>query len=281
MYEVITLYANTKVDYLMLKSKTAIQDEIDTTFDPNYLPEWEDFDNLEIMAPFTDGLSSSFIGGLTSPMIGYIIFRQKLGDSRLIKVGETSVEINKIIDYAVANATEYRWFVFPVTVTQLGVSLVSDYFKTCWGHWAVIELLKLEEDIYATGEIWRFNGNLEANPVVQNLDQTLFRSYSRFSKYASGDNNYKTLGFSCLLKDVGYSESNYSDTKELKDRWDALVARNEPVLLKDRKGNMYYGLLTNPSGTIDEKPSGLPTTIDVSFTELALPTEFQIFKEVE
>jgi hypothetical protein len=280
MYEIIRLYEDTKVDYLMWKNSTATESEIEEVFESDYLASWETFEDLEIMADFTTSLSSSYLSGLTSPLIGYVVFREKKGETKQTKIATVTEDVNKIIDYMVANKEEYRWRVYPLTETQLGISLISDYLKTCWDYWAVLELVKGEEDVFAIGEIWKFNANFATKEVTQNLDQTVFKTYSQFPKISTGDENYKTLGFSCLLKEMTTTESVYSDTKELKNAWDRLLAKNNPVLFKDLRGNIFYGLITNPNSKNDDRVNGQPTTIDVSFVELALPDNFSVFKEV-
>ena len=97
-YKWIQLYNNTKVDYLMYLSRTATSGEISTANGASYVPTWNDFTDTQIFLPFTSSLVSSYISGLTSPIIGYIVYRQKIGESRLIKVAETDTNTNSIID---------------------------------------------------------------------------------------------------------------------------------------------------------------------------------------
>jgi hypothetical protein len=279
-YKMIELYSPTKVDYLLYISRVPTAGEITAHEEWDYIPTWDDYDKAEIFAPFTDSLISTYISGLTSPITGWVVYRQKVGETTLHKVAETDIATTAIIDYNVGNQTSYIYIVFPVTAVELGLSMTSPSITTCWWDWSVTELVDTDVDgVYEPGEIWTFDYNLESADQGQNLDQTIYPTYSQFPKSSVGLQNYKTIGFSCLLGNVG-STAKYADTIAMKDSWDALVARGKPVLLKDRKGNVYYGLLQNPSSRFDDKIGTQPTRITISFTELGNPEQFQIYSEV-
>jgi hypothetical protein len=279
-YNKIELSPSTKVDYLIYLSRIPTAGEITAHEVWGYVPQWSDYDKAEIFAPFTSSLASSYISGLTSPLTGWAIYRQKVGESSLKKVAELSINDTELIDYNVGNQQEYIYFVFPVTETELGISMVSESIKTCWWDWSVTELLEISEGVYTAGDIFLFDYNLESSEHTQNLDQTIYRTYSQFPKSSVGRTNYKTIGFSSLLGSINAS-FQYEDTIELKNRWDSLVAKGNPVLLKDRKGNIYYGLLQSPSSRFVDNVGSQPTVITVSFTEIGSPEEFQIYSGIE
>jgi len=280
-YDSVTLYENTKVDYLICMSREATVGEIATADGTTFLPTWASFTDIEIMAPFTTGLVSSYVSGLTSPIINYVIYRQKIGETLLTKVATVDTSVNKIWDYGVENHTEYKWLVFPATATEFGVSLESAPLTTCWGSWSIIELVPtIYDGFYNAGEVWIFGLNLDAGEIGQNLDQTIFPTYSQFPKISAGQANYKTLSFSSLISNVSSTSSNYTDSVSLKRDWDAFVAKNLPVLLKDRKGHVYYGLLQTPTANINNVSGSLPTTISVSFVELGNFEDVSVFSEV-
>lgn len=279
-YKYIQLYSNTKVDYLYYISRTPTAPEIATANAWLYLPAWSDYDKAEIFAPFTSSTISSYISGLTSPLTGWIIYRQKVGSTLLNKVAEVETTVNSVVDYNVANQNEYIYFVFPETIDELGISMVSAPITTCWWDWSVTELFNVSEGVYAPGAVWLFDCNLDSAESSQRLDQTIHNTYSKFPKASVGLSNYKQTGFTALLGSVNSVSGQYSDTTTMKDGWDALVAKGNPVLLKDRKGNIYYGLLQSPTSKFDDKVGSQPNIITISFTELGTPEPLQIFSEV-
>lgn len=279
-YKKITFYSDTKVDYLIYLLDTATPTEISNANAWGYIPAWDDYTNAEIFAPFTSTLVSSYVAGLTSPLTGYVIYRKKLGETKLTKVAEVDTTVSSVIDYNVGNKGSYIYIVYPATVSELGISMTSDSLTTCWWDWSVTELNQLSEGIYSVGDVWLFDGNLQSGDVSQNLDQTIYKTYSQFPKSSVGGSNFKTLGFSCLLNKVSKTSSVYTDTISMKNDWDALVAKGNPVLLKDPKGNVYYGQLQNPTSRVTDVVGTQPITIDISFTELANPEDFQIYTEV-
>ena len=279
-YKSITLYDNTKVDYLIYLSGVATAGQIATANTWGYLPLWLDYTNAEILALFSNSLVSSYIIGLTSPLTGYVIYRKKVGETKITKVAEVDITVDSIIDYNVANQTGYIYIVYPATDVELGISMTSDPVTSCWWDWSATELLKISDNLYSVGDIWMFDANLQSGDNVQNLDQTFYQTYSQYPKSSVGDSNFKTFGFSALLSRVSQTTHLYTDTITQKKDWDDFVARKNPVLLKDPKGNLYYGSLHNPVSRVSDVVGTQPITVDISFTELGDPEDLQVYAEV-
>ena len=280
-YKAITLYDNTKVDYLIYLSSVATAPQIAAANVWGYVPAWTDYPaDGQIFAPFTDSLASSYISGLTSPLTGYVIYRQKVGETKIEKVAEVGTDVSSIIDYNVANQTAYIYIVYPATETELGISMTSEALTSCWWDWSATELLEISTGIYTAGDIFLFDANLQSNDNVQNLDQTIYQTYSKYPKSSVGSSNFKTLGFSALLNRVNQTTHVYSDTVATKDNWDAFVARGNPAFLKDPKGNIYYGIFQNPTSRVADVVGTQPTTINISFTELGDSEDIAVYAEV-
>ena len=279
-YTSITLYPDTKVDYLIYLSEIPTAPQIAVANVWGYLPAWADYTNAQIFAPFTNSLASSYIAGLTSPLTGYVIYRQKVGETKLEKVAEVDTTISSLVDYNVANQTQYIYIVYPATETELGISMTSDPLTSCWWDWSATELLKISDGIYTVGDIFLFDANLQSGDNVQNLDQTIYQTYSKYPKSSVGSSNFKTLGFSALLSRVNQTTHLYSDTVALKNSWDAFVSRGNPALLKDPKGNVYYGIFQSPTSRVSDVIGTQPVTINISFTELGSIDDITVYEEV-
>jgi len=280
-YTSITLYSDTKVDYLIYLPTIATAPQIATANAWGYLPVWADYTNAEILAPFTDNLVSSYILGLTSPLTGYVIYRQKVGETKIEKVAEVDTTVASLIDYNITNQTEYIYIVYPATEDELGISMASDPITSCWWDWSATELLKISDGIYTVGDIFLFDANLESGDNVPNLDQTIYQTYSRYPKSSVGSSNFKTLGFSALLNRVNQTTHLYSDTVALKNSWDDFVARGNPAFLKDPKGNIYYGIFQSPTSRVSDAIGTQPVTISISFTELGNVDDIMAYEEIE
>ena len=279
-YKSITLYSDTKVDYLVWLSGIPTAPQIETANAWGYLPLWKDYTNAEILAPFTSSLISSYISGLTSPLTGYVIYRGKVGESKISKVAEVDTTVYSIIDYNVANNTQYIYIVFPVTEIEVGVSMTSDPLTSCWWNWSATELLKISDGVYTIRDIFLFDANLESEDNVQNLDQTIYQTYSKYPKSSVGSSNFKTIGFSALLNRVDKTTHIYSDTVALKNSWDEFVVRGNYALLKDPKGNIYCGIFQSPKSRVSDTIGTQPVTIDISFTELASMDDITVYEEI-
>jgi hypothetical protein len=146
-YNKIIIHGNQKVDYMITLDHTPTATE-ETTILSTSIPTWSTLKGMEIYAPFTEDLVSSYINGLTSPLTGFVIYRQKVGDNRVYKVAEVDKNTLSIIDHMVANRTEYIWTVVPSTEDEIGVSLVSEPVAADWRSWSLTSFTQIVENIY-------------------------------------------------------------------------------------------------------------------------------------
>lgn len=264
----IKLYGAQTASYLVVNGTNMTDQEIDSVFIDGYEPDWSDVDGTGvIVAPFNGNLVSSYISGLTSELVGFDVYRKRVGETRLYKVCSVDKDTLGIIDYLVRNNVEYQWFVYPVATDEIGVSLESLAAKANFETWTVTFINEVSENVFVPEQTWQFKCNLTSGAFVQNMDKTQFNNYTQYPKFSIGATNYITGSLTALLGDVTI-EGVYHEPIDTWIAWNNMIASGRECLITDTKGNLIKAQITSNQGTqmpniIDEAP----TSISFSFTE--------------
>lgn len=241
-------------------------------------PEWDTFDDIYLLAKFNNDLVSSYISGLTQPLTGFSVYRQKSGDTVLRKVGDVGKDGNSLIDHLIYNNEEYKWVVIPVTEEELGISMESAPILTDWHSWSISALSQISPQVYFPQETWVFSIDLSESELSQNVDKTIFKTNSQYPKISVGNANYFTGDFSCLFGNIDCIGLEYSESKEKLLKWREFVALNTPYLLKDIKGNIFIGAIHDNTEYYETYSNFTTTRIDFSFTETQTTEDKSIYE---
>lgn len=280
-YNKIEIYPNQTIDYLIQIKDTATNEDIAKVNEKNFIPDWNTFLNrTNIMAPYTNSLVSSFITGLTEELLSWGIYRQKIGESSLKKIGEINKSAIYLDDYGVSNQASYKYFVFPVTESQIGINLATNEVSTNWWNWSVTSLKQIDENIYAPKEVWIFDTNLQSGEVTQNLDIVYHNNFTKYPKESRGDMNYITGSISCLLSNIESDTGEYIEPIEKLKAWRDFCADNSLKVIKDRKGNIRLVSLSDTGSSILDESEKQPTTITFSYTEIGDIDKISVYEEV-
>lgn len=273
-YNEIVIHGNQTVDYLVVLKHETIQDEIDEANAISYEPTWDDFDDTEILCTFDGDFVSSYITGLTSPLSGFIVYREKVGENRRHIVTSVSASTTSVIDYLVKNNTTYKWYVFPKTYDELGISMASAETTSNWWNWSLTSYEEIDEShegFYIAENVWQFHMGLDAplssSDIIQNIDKTQIKTFSRFPKVSCGDSDYLSGSITCLLGDVNCTTQQYEDNIDLLNAWYDFVSSGKPCILKDIKGQAYLVSISDNTSKYMDDVLEQPVTISFSFIQ--------------
>lgn len=280
-YDKITIYPNQTVDYLIQITDVADSNDLAIVNDKNFMPTWNSFLNrTNIMAPYTNNLISSFITGLTENLLGWGVYRQKIGETALKKIGEIDKSAIYIDDYGVPNQASYRYFVFPLTENQIGINLASPNITTNWWNWSLTSIEKIGDNIYKPKETWIFDTNLESGSTNQNLDIVYHSNFTKYPKVAMGEMDYISGSLSCYLSNVDNDEGEYIESVDKLRAWRKFCADNTPKILKDRKGNIHLVSISDTTSSFLDESEKQVTTISFNYTEIDDINNISIYDEV-
>lgn len=252
----------------MQTTDTLTTAEVESTMDKYFQPDFNTFmGRVNIMAPYTSDIVSSFVSGLTEPLVGWQVYRSKSGESVLKKIAEVDKDVLSITDYLVANQTEYTYYVVPVTTGQLGVNLKSLPITTDWWNWCVMSIKNVGGNLYIPEEIWTFDNNLTSGTTTHNTDKTVYQTFSKYPKVSIGESDYIDGNITCLLGDVNCKTNTYDEPAKMMEDWRKFCLSEKDMILKDRKGHIYKIVITEDSSQFMDEIGLQPSTISFSYVQ--------------
>lgn len=302
----IILHNNQKIECLIYSSSSFTSEEIDN-FDREGDLSWNEFSNPKIICNFSQGLTSSYLEGITDKITGYEISKKRPQENVSQRIGTFSASELKtdekdnnfyyIKDYNVRNNNEYAYFISPLTEDYVQTTLYSKIL-TNWDIFSLVPIYQIEGNKYGVikdefGEPinWIFQLNCSEGDITLNQDKTSFTTFTSKPKISIGNLNYYSGNFSCLLGNTLYNDQYY-EPNILLDKWNDMIKQNYFYLFKNTKGDAmvisledgtkkkymnevanYYKGTYNMNTAITNRP----TTIEFSYIEVMDAEDIQVY----
>ena len=195
-----------------------------------------------MMTQFENGLNAGNISIGGDTIEGYAVYRQQGSSGRLIKVSDTSIAQDSLYDYgATSQQGPYTYYVFPIgTNTYIASPIVSDPISPCWWNWTLMECMETANNEFSVLAAYRFRNNVASGAIGNNNSPNLLQNFTPYPKIQLAPQNYKSGSLTALIGIVDYSsgQPEYVDTIALRDKIFALSVTQNPLFLKNRKGDL-------------------------------------------
>lgn len=135
--------------------------------------------------------------GMTKEALGYRfdIYRNEIGDSKLVPIYKTSVGQLSIVDYNVRNQKEYQYYVFKENDETSSKASLSNTVQTCWWDYAIIGMTLEDEDSKTykvdPSDVWLFQSNVSSDSTTQNFSKTTYQTLMAYPTVSMGKSNYE------------------------------------------------------------------------------------------
>lgn len=305
----IELFGNQMVDNMILSNAPLTGNEVTTLKDKTQYSnlQWSDFANALILCNYQGNDFSSSLP-IDGNILGFDVKKQTYYDNSYIDVGSFDLDslvqgesegTYTIVDHCVQNNTMYKYTIFVQTEDTLGASTTATA-SSYSDYWTLSPLAKVKgkKNTYSilTDEndnliIWNFGVNCQESQYTQNLDRTVYQTFSAKPLVSIGQSNYLTGQLTCFLGQVLCNAEYYEPTVLLK-KFRNMVVSNDLFLLKNPKGetkiititgsptftynnewaNLYSAKLDNDFNDITNRP----TELSFSYTEIEDPEKYSI-----
>jgi hypothetical protein len=168
------------------------------------------------------------------------------------------------VDYTAIKPNDYYFRFYPISANAVISDIQSNTIQLCYDYYAFLDP--------ATGESFTFKSNIGDGMSVQLVSGvTTYEGFTQYPAKSQSQIKYNTAPFSALLGNV---ESNVytGDTVAIYTALQNFITNGNEKIMKDRKGNIRRVFTESLTGSINEKPSELPTTIAFQWTEVGALT---------
>ena len=122
---------------------------------------------------------------------------------------------------------------------------------------------------YRVGDQWKFVGEIQDNPITQNMDKYLHVNYSAYPTLTSTKTNYLSGTVTALNGYVDCVTKKYKDDIDLVRAWREFISRQGIYMLKTQKGDVLIVTVTdNPTTTYHEQAPYYETTFSFNWAEV-------------
>lgn len=180
-----------------------------------------------------------------------------------------------LLCYNLRNNYNYQLKIYRSLIPQMPTHLTYQYtisqFKTCMNSYTLMDIVKIDDETYESGDRWSFKYNLEAGDTTINNSIAKSDTIGQYQRLSIGKRKYESGTISCLIGDVddcNYTEfdGNNNINKLLKCK--EFISNGNLKLLKDYKGNKFIvNTAENLSYKIDTNSNGQNTTISFTWAE--------------
>lgn len=233
----------------ILKGEAAASVIAEVITNGTYVPEMAAEDYL--LVDWTDGINAGTLDIGSDTLIGFALYRRRQDEATLQKVAEMGKKSKLLYDYGAGSQQgPYTYYLFPKGQnTYIASPITSGEISPCFWNWTLMECEETEsEDVFSVLAAYRFRYNVETDAMSNNNSPSILPNFTPYPKIQLSPQNYKTGAISGLIGKIDWTsgQPQYSDSIELRDAIMALSVSQNPMFLKNRKGDVIRVKISAP-----------------------------------
>lgn len=242
-----------------------------------YEPDWDR--KTLLLAKFDYNLIAGNIDFVPEDLSQWAVYRLETGSSELKLAAIIPENNNAFTDFNVKNNTEYTYYIYPETTSNIGSPIISQPITTSWTSWSLSTLSSLSVDgQYKVDDIFNIDFNVSSEGLNTNSDSTIFKNFTKYPKV------HKSKSF-FMSGQLTFIEGYISDTGEMMDNATLMKKIGElsndgkKKILKDRKGNAWLvDLISSTQYVLDGRNEIQPIQVTFNWAEIGDIEEISVYE---
>lgn len=123
---------------------------------------------------------------------------------------------------------------------------------------------------YCRRHTWKIEGNVEIGDITHNITKNINPLYAKMPAVTIEPTDFDSFSLKFLFGYIECEESGGDfvfDDQYMFELWKKCVAEMETVMIKDPKGNIWTGSITNHTYKVEYDTDGMPYSITINFTQ--------------
>ena len=256
--------------YLYITSGTS-------TISNNFNPVWDS--NTKFLTHFES--SSLQAGQLEVSENAMDIYRETVSTGAVTKLYSCSAEMTYLKDFSWRAGNQYNYYGYARLDNAYTATKLFNESVVCRNqpYYLLLATTQDEEqpNVYHVVHYWRFGNNVEAGSVSNNNAPTFLNNFTGYRLKQPTARKGKSGTLTALLSNV--ANNKYKDTTLQMDNLYALSECNNPLFLKDMKGNIYMVTVSAPiTQTINTKSAHQEVRISIPWEEIGAAENVSIIE---
>ncbi len=239
-----------------------------------------------LLVDWSDGINAGTLDIGDDELIGFSLYRGEAGRPSLVKIAETDADTSRIYDYSAGSQQgPYTYYLFPKGANSYIASPIpSTEITPCWWNWTLMECAETgAENIFTVLSAFRFRLNVETGAMNNNNAPGILQNFTPYPTVQLAPQNYKSGSLSGLLGMIDWTsgQPRYIDTLALRDAVMALSVSQNPMFLKNRKGDVLRVRISAPvSMQTDDATAEQAQTAGIEWAEVGDAHGVSLYSDV-
>ena len=232
----------------------------------NFIPSPEWTTDMVLYARFNGSLEAGTLG--SGGDVSVMIYREQ--DGMVEPVGLMGTNVTQITDYGIRSGASFRYVGYYVTSGAYSSGMVSEEICLKLRKFTLVEAEPDAENpnTYHPVRVFSFRANIDGGTYSNTNAPVLLDNFTAYPLRQPSPKNALTGTLTGLL---GYFENGeyVNDTVALAKAVHALSVSDNPLFLRDMKGNMFMvGTSGSITSTINNMTGAMPTTVSIPWVEI-------------
>ena len=235
-------------DYVYFTKEELDEAQAESAANNGICPQWDV--NTVFAITFDNGLVAGNASTGSMEIEGYDIYREKEGED-LVFVGSTDSLDTDIMDYAVGNQWNVRYYIYPKNNEYLGAPFVTDWMQTDFYGWQLLVCDHTDTpNAYTLSDVYVFEFNLANTNLQNNTTINKFQNFTQYLKIQRNRTNCWSGQLSSLLGKYTYDYDQkygyYYENISMIDAIRTLSTETRDMFLRDYDGFWFKVQVTSP-----------------------------------
>lgn len=192
------------------------------------------------LADFVSDLNAGNIKEFAGDVTGAAVYRQDNGGSFLNHICDVALGDLSLLDFGAPSQGTYVYYVFFIgQTTYLTTPILSNAVTPVFWNWTVLECMEDTAGVYHARAVFPFSLNVNTGEIGNNNEPGILENFTMYPTVQPVSANYKSGTLQAYIGEVNQQLNEYRDSVKLANDIYALSLSNNPMFLKDRKGNVW------------------------------------------
>lgn len=257
-YSKVEFFGNGVYSKLWIRTGGITDAEFNALTPDTYIPTWDS--RTKLLSPFINNTNGGNVIEVDTPITHYNVQRRDESEAILTEIGSVDIDSElKIMDYKSQKGKTYKYYVTPITDTEIGEQLVTSSITIDYDGWFLIDEIN--------NRVFRFLLNEKPGAVSSKTNLHITEVANKFPIYQQDETNYIEGSISAIIGEItdeGRLHQTIDDLKLLQDT----INNGEEKILKNMKGQIWKVMTNNYiENAFVESHIDCPYEISFSFHE--------------
>lgn len=186
-------------------------------------------------------LQGNYSGPNTDPtnlIQSYSLYRANSNDDLMVPIFKDQPGMIKVSDYGCGATDEMTQYFMIQKLSNGERRTYTPHASPCYWSWILLSCVQNDNGAYVVQRAYPFKYNVSTTAMSNNNRPNIMENFTPFPLVQLAPSNYRSGTLQSLIGKISGCDSQYSDTRQLRDEIMALSTTTNQLFIKSRKGDL-------------------------------------------